>query len=101
MRINNVKGVRIYDHTAQDDDVTFSLSNKMSVADTVKTFNIFSFFSGQKPNKSTDGVARSGSLTGVKIGPHGMEKRTCLTAQESRYLRSLTHTCLLELYKGS
>ena len=28
------------------------------------------------------------------------EKRTCLTAQESRYLRLLTHACLLELLEG-
>ena len=65
----------------------------MSVADTVKTFNIFSFFSGQKPNKSTDGVARSGSLTGVKIGPHGMEKKN-LPDSSRVTLSSLTHSHL-------
>ena len=52
----NIKGLNIFNHiflyTAYADDTTFFLKDKESLIEVMKTFDIFSSFSGLKPNKS-------------------------------------------------
>ena len=53
------------------DDANFFLEDEKSVAELMKTFDIFSTFSGLKPNKSE--IAGLGPLNGVKVALCGME----------------------------
>ena len=52
----DIKGLNMSDHlflyTAYADDTTFFLENKESIEELVKTFTLFSSFSGLKPNIS-------------------------------------------------
>ena len=47
------------------DDTTFFLEDEKSVAELVKTFDIFSISSVLKPNKSKSEIAGLGALKGV------------------------------------
>ena len=56
MQNENINGLNIFEttflYTAYGDDTTIFLKNEKSVIELIKTFNIFSTFSGLKPNKS-------------------------------------------------
>ena len=73
----DIKGLNIFDHlflyTAYADDTTFFLENKESMEELVKTFNLFSSFSGLKPNISKCEICGLGSLKGVEIAVCGMQ----------------------------
>ena len=65
----DIKGLNIFDHlflyTAYADDTTFFLENKESMEELVKTFNLFSSFSGLKPNISKCEICGLGPLKGM------------------------------------
>ena len=73
----NIKGLNIFNHiflyTAYADDTTFFLKDKESLIEVMKTFDIFSSFSGLKPNKSKCEVAVIGALKGAKMALCGMK----------------------------
>ena len=56
-----IKGLNLFNHTflytAYADDTTFLLKEKESLKEVMKVFDIFSSFSGLKPNKSKCEVA--------------------------------------------
>ena len=52
-------------YTAYADDTTFFLENKESIEELVKTFTLFSSFSGLKPNFSKYEICGLGPLKGV------------------------------------
>ena len=53
-------------YTAYADETTFFLKDEKSVMELMKTFNIFSTFSGLKLNKSKCEIAGLGALKAVK-----------------------------------
>ena len=67
----NIKGLNIFNHnylyTAYADDTTFILNDQKSIRELMKTFKLFSKFSGLKPNILKCEVAGIDSLKGVKI----------------------------------
>ena len=73
----NIKGLNIFDHlflyTAYADDTTFFLENKESLEELVKTFTLFSSFSGLKPNISKCDICGLGPLKGVEMAVCGMQ----------------------------
>ena len=73
----NIKGLNIFNHiflhTAYADDTTFFLKDKKSLIEVMKVFDIFSYFSGLKPNKSKCENAGIGALKGVKLAICGMK----------------------------
>ena len=77
MQNDNISGLNIFEntflYTAYADDTTFFLKDKKSVKELMKTFDIFSTFSGLKPNKSKCEIAGLGALKGVKLALCGME----------------------------
>ena len=77
MQNGNISGLNIFEntflYTAYADDTTFFLKDKKSVKELMKTFDIFSTFSGLKPNKSKCEIAGLGALKGVKLALCGME----------------------------
>ena len=78
MVINNkeIKGLDIFDHlllcTAYADDTTFFLENKESIDELLKTFTLFSSFSGLKPNISESEIFGLDPLEGVEMSVSGM-----------------------------
>ena len=66
----NIKELNIFEktflHTAYAYETTFFLKDEKSVMELMKTFNIFSTFSGLKLNKSKCEIAGLGALKGVK-----------------------------------
>ena len=73
----NIKGLNIFNHiflyTAYADDTTFFLKDKESLTEVMKAFDIFSSFSGLKPNKSKCEVVGIGALEGVKMALCGLK----------------------------
>ena len=73
----DIKGLNIFDHlflyTAYADDTTFFLENKESIEELVKTFTLFSSFSGFKPNFSKCEIRGLGPLKGVEMGACGIQ----------------------------
>ena len=73
----NINGLNVFEntflYTAYADDTTFFLKDEKSVIELMKTVDIFSIFSGLKPNKSKCEVAGLGALKGVKIALCGIE----------------------------
>ena len=73
----NIKDLKIFNHTflytAYADDTTFFLKDKKSLIEVMKVFDIFSSFSGLKPNKSKCEVAGIGALKGAKMALCGMK----------------------------
>ena len=69
--------LNIFDHlflyTAYVDDTTFFLENKESIEEFVKTFTLFSSFSGLKPNFSKCEICGLGPLKGVQMAVCGMQ----------------------------
>ena len=68
----NIKGLNIFNHIflyiAYADDTTFFLKDKESLIEVMKAFDIFSSFSGLKPNKSKCEVAGIGALKEAENG---------------------------------
>ena len=60
-------------YTAYADDITIFLKDEKSVIELMKTFDIFSTFSGFKRNKSKCEIARLGALKEVKLALCGTE----------------------------
>ena len=73
----DIKGLNIFGHlflyTAYADDTTFFLENKESIEELVKTFTLFSSFSGLKPNISKCEICGLGPLKGVEMALCGMQ----------------------------
>ena len=63
--LNSFENTFLY--TAYADDTTFFLKDEKSVIEVMKTFDIFSTFSGLKPNKSKCKIAGLGALKGLKL----------------------------------
>ena len=67
----DIKSLNIFDHlflyTAYADDTTFFLENKESIDELVKTFTLFSSFSGLKPNISKCEICGLNPLKGVEM----------------------------------
>ena len=59
--------------TACAHDTTFFVKYEKSVIELMKTFDIFSTFSGLKPNESKCKIAGLGALKGVTLALCGME----------------------------
>ena len=72
-----IKGLNIFDHlflyTAYANDTTFFLENKKSIEELLKTFTLFSSFSGLKPNISKCEICGLGPLKGVEMAVCGMQ----------------------------
>ena len=72
----DIKGLNIFDHlvlcTAYADDTTFFLENKESIEELVKTFTLFSSFSGLKPNISKSEICELSPLKWVETAVCGM-----------------------------
>ena len=72
----DIEGLNIFDHLflylAYADDTTFFLENKESREELVKTFTLFSSFSGLKPNISKFEICGLGPLRGVEMAVCGM-----------------------------
>ena len=77
MQNENINGLNIFEktflYTAYADDTTFFLKDEKSVIELMKTFDIFSIFSGFKTNKSKCEIAGSIALKGLKLALCGME----------------------------
>ena len=73
----NMKALDIFNHIilyiAYADDTTFFLKDKKSLIEVMKVFDIFSSFSGLKPNKSICEVAGIGALKEAKLALFGMK----------------------------
>lgn len=73
----SVEGLKIFDHTflysAYADDTTFFVKNVESVQEIIKVFNLFSKFSGLKPNVTKCEVSGIGVLKGVQMAVCGMK----------------------------
>ena len=73
----DIKGLNIFDHlflyTAYADDTTFFLESKESIEELVKTFTLFSSFSGLKPNISKCEICGLGPLNWVEMAVCGMQ----------------------------
>ena len=72
INVLNVFG-KIFLYTVYADDTLFFFKDKKSVIELMKTCDIFSTFSGLKPNKSKCEIASLGVLEGVKLALCGME----------------------------
>ena len=72
-----IKGINIFEYsylyTAYADDTTFFLKDEHSIHELVNTFNIYSTFSGLKPNFSKCEIAGIGVLKSVKVATCGMK----------------------------
>ena len=72
-----IKGLKIFDHiflySAYADDTTFFVKNVGSVEEIIKVFNLFSKFSGLKPNLTKCEVSGIGVLKGVQVAVCGMK----------------------------
>ena len=73
--IKQNKNVCVFLYTAYADHTTFFLKDKESLIEVMKAFDIFSSFSGLKPNKCKCEFARIGALKGAKIALCGI---TCI-----------------------
>ena len=77
MQNENINGLNIFEktflYTAYANDTTFFLKDEKSVIELMKTFDIFSIFSGFKTNKSKCEIAGSSALKGLKLALCGME----------------------------
>ena len=66
-----MKGLKIFNYTflytAYAGDTTFFLKDEESFMEIMNVFDIFSLFSGLKPNKSKCKVAGIGALKGAKL----------------------------------
>ena len=84
----NIKGLHIFNHnylyTAYGDDTSF-LNDQNTIRELMKTFKLFSKFSGLKPSILKCEVAGVGSLKGVKIAVCGI-KCIDLTTETIRIL---------------
>ena len=73
----DIKGLNIFDHlflyTAYVDDTTYFLENKESIEELVKTFTLFSSFSGLKPNIAKYEICGLGPLKEVEIAVCSMQ----------------------------
>ena len=73
---DRVKGLELFNHTflytAYADDTTFFLKNKESVLEVMKTFQMFSEYSGLRLNTTKCEIAGLGVLKGVKTLLCGM-----------------------------
>ena len=73
----NIKGLNIFNHnylyTAYADDTTFFLNDQKSIRELMKTFKLFSKFSGLRLNILKCEVAGKGSLKGVKMAVCGIK----------------------------
>ena len=73
----DIKSLNNFDHlfsySAYADDTTFFLENKESIEELVKTFTLFSSFSGLKPNFSKCEICGLGPLKGVVMTVCGMQ----------------------------
>ena len=73
----DIKGLNIFDHlflyTAYADDTTFFLENKESIEELVKIFNLFSSFSGLKPNTSKCEICGLDPLKRVEMAVCGIK----------------------------
>ena len=73
----NIKGIKIFDHTflytAYADDTTFFVKDKSSIKNLSEVFNMFSTFSGLKPNTGKCEIAGIGVLKGVHVAVCGMK----------------------------
>ena len=71
-----INGLNIFDkiflYTGYADDTTFFLKDTSSVIELMNIFDIFSKFSGLKPNKSKCEIASIGVLKGVQAALCGM-----------------------------
>ena len=77
MQNEYINGLNIFEntflYTAYADNTTFFLKDEKSVIELMKTFNVFSTFSGLKPKKGKCEIAGLGALKGVKLALCGME----------------------------
>ena len=77
MQNEKINGLNIFEnthlYTAYAGYTTIFLKDEKSIKELMKTFDIFSTFSGLKPNKSRCETAGLGSLKGVKLALCGME----------------------------
>ena len=72
--INDLKiSENIFLYTVYVHDTPFFLKDEKSVIELMKTFDIFSTFSGLKPNKSKCEITGLGALKEVKLALYGME----------------------------
>ena len=73
----NIKGLNIFNYnylyTAYADDTTFFLNDQKSIRELMKTFKLFSKFSGLRLNILKCEVAGKGSLKGVKMAVCGIK----------------------------
>ena len=73
---DRIKGLELFNHTflytAYADDTTFFLKNKGSVLEVMKTFQMFSEYSGLRLNTTKCEIAGLGGLKGVKTALCGM-----------------------------
>ena len=65
--------LKIHFYTQRMRTIPQKLKDEKSVTELMKTVDIFSIFSGLKPNKSKCEVAGLGALKGVKIALCGIE----------------------------
>ena len=74
---NDIQGLEIFNHiflySAYADDTTFFLKNNESIRELINVFNIYSSFSGLKPNLSKCETAGIGLLKGVNRAVCGMK----------------------------
>ena len=72
----NIKGLNIFNHnylyTAYADDTTFFLNDQKSIRELMKTFKLFSKFSGLKRDILKCEVAGIGSQKGVEMAVCGI-----------------------------
>ena len=77
MQNENINGLNIFEsiclYTVYADHTTFFLKDEKPVIELMKTFDIFSTFSGLKPNKSKWEIAGLGALKGIKLALSGIE----------------------------
>ena len=77
MQNENINGLNIFEntfpYTAHADDNTFFRKGEKSVIKLVKTFDIFSTFSGLRSNKSKCEIAGLGTLKWIVLALCGME----------------------------
>ena len=73
----NLKGLNIFNHnylyTAYADNTTFFENNQKSVRELMKTFKLFSKFSGLKPNVLKCEISGIVSLKGVTMATRGIK----------------------------
>ena len=77
MQNEDINGLNIFEnaflYTAYADDTKLFLKDQKYVIELMKTFYIFSTFSGFKPNKSKCEIAGLGALKGDKLALYIME----------------------------